>query len=199
MRAAPIGPARAGFGATLASLRLREGDGDGALLALSESNSTEMGDAVRERRSLITARVEAKRGDLSGAAQALAGNQTVEAAETRANIFEQAADWPAARDALTVLAAGAVPDSGPLNGDQVRIMLRLATAAARAGDGATLASLRDKMKSRIGSGAQADLFRLLTAEPVRGTADLARARTEMGLARAITADSDQKKPPARTP
>jgi hypothetical protein len=98
-----------------------------------------------------------------------------------------------------VLAAGAVPDSGPLNGDQVRIMLRLATAAARAGDGATLASLRDKMKSRIGSGAQADLFRLLTAEPVRGTADLARARTEMGLARAITADSDQKKPPARTP
>ncbi len=35
------------FGATLATLRLREGDADGALLALSESNSADMDDAVR--------------------------------------------------------------------------------------------------------------------------------------------------------
>ena len=52
------------------------------------------------------------------------------------------------------------------------VMLRLATAAARAGDEATLTALRVKLGTRLGSGPQADLFRLLTVEPVRGTADI---------------------------
>jgi hypothetical protein len=199
MRAAPYGPARAGFGATLATLRLREGDGDGALLALSESNSADMGDAVRERRALITARVEAERGHIGGAIEALADSQTPAADEARAAILEKAQDWPAARDALSVLAAHVVPDSGTLNDAQLRIMLRLATAATRAGDDATLEALREKLRSRLGTGPQADLFRLLTAEPVRGTADLGRARTELGLARAVTENLGPKKPAAKTP
>jgi hypothetical protein len=97
------------------------------------------------------------------------------------------------------VAAREVPDSGMLNDAQVRLMLRLATAATRAGDDATLTSLREKTRSRIGTGSQTDLFRLLTAEPVRGTADLGRSRAEMGLARAITADIGSKKPVARPP
>jgi hypothetical protein len=200
LRAAPFGAARAGFGATLATLRLREGDGDGALVALSESNSDDMPDTVRERRALISARVGTKRGDPRGAAAALSGSHTREADEERAAILEQARDWPAARDALAVLVARVVPDTGVLlDAPQLRTVLRLATAAARADDNATLSGLRERLKSRIGTGAQADMFRLLTAEPVRGTGDLARARTEIGLARAITADVDLKKPPARTP
>jgi hypothetical protein len=199
MRAAPYGPARAGFGATLATLRLREGDRDGALVALSESSSADMGDAVRDRRALITARVEAERGHMPAAVEALASDHTAEADETRAAMLEKAQDWPAARDALIVLAAHEVPDSGMLNAAQTGILLRLATAATRAGDDATLASLREKTQSRVGTGPQADLFRLLTAEPVRGTADLGRARAEMGLARAITADIDPKKSASKTP
>jgi hypothetical protein len=199
MRAAPYGSARAGFGATLATLRLHENDGDGALLALSESNSADMADAVKERRALITARVEAQRGHTRSAVEALADSDTPDADEERAAILEQANDWPAARDALTTLAARVVPDSGTLDDKQLRIMLRLATAAARAGDDATLASLRDKLRTRLGSGPQADLFRLLTEAPVRGTADLGRARAEMGLARAITADAGPKKTMAKTP
>jgi hypothetical protein len=100
---------------------------------------------------------------------------------------------------LSVLAARVVPDSGTIDPAQLQIMLRLATAATRAGDDATLASLRERLRSRLGSGPQADLFRLLTAEPVRGTADLGRARTELGLARAVTQDMSPKKPAARTP
>jgi len=199
MRNAPFGPARAEFGATLATLRLHEDDGDGALLALSESNSADMGDAVRERRALITARVEAERGHVGGAVDALSGSQSREAVETRANILEQAKDWPAARDALLALAALAVPDTGMLDNAQLGIMLRLATAATRAGDDATLASLRDKLHTRIGTGPQADMFRLLTAAPVRGTADLGRARAELGLAHSITADMTPKKSAAKTP
>jgi hypothetical protein len=199
MRAAPYGPARAGFGATLATMRLREGDGDGAILALSESNSADMDDAVRERRALITAQVEAGRGHVGGAIAALTDSNSPEADEARAAILEKAQDWPAARDALKVLAARVVPDSGTITQAQLQIMLRLATAATRAGDDATLASLREKSRSRLGSGPRADLFRLLTAEPVRGTADLGRARTELGLARAVTQDMGPKKPAARTP
>jgi hypothetical protein len=204
MRAAPYGAARAGFGATLATLRLREGDGDGAMLALSESNSADMGDAVRDRRALIAARVEAKRGDLPGAVEALSAAHTQDADEERAAILERAQDWPGARDALTILAARVVPDPcvspcGPLDNAQLGIVLRLTTAATRAGDDATLAALRERLSTRIGAGPQGDMFRLLTAQPVRGTADLGRARAEMGFARSVAADMGPKKPAARTP
>jgi hypothetical protein len=198
MRAAPFGPARAAFGATLATLRLHEGDGDGAILALSESNSSDMGDAVRGRRALITARVEAKRGQIQSAIEALANSQTPEAEEARAAILEQAQDWPAARDALAVLVAHELPASGMLDEVQLQVVLRLATAATRANDDVTLAALRDRLRTRIGTGPRADMFRLLTEAPVRSTADLVRARAEMGLARAITADVGSKKA-AKTP
>jgi hypothetical protein len=134
----------------------------------------------------------------------LSGDRTPEADEARAAIFEQAQDWPAARDALVVLAARVVPDPcvnacGVLDDRQRQIVLRLATAATRADDDATLTSLREKLTTRIGNGPRADMFRLLTTEPVRGTGDLARARSEIGLARAVTADLDPKKPATKTP
>jgi hypothetical protein len=193
MRAAPLGPARAGFGATLATVRLREGDLDGAVLALSESSSADMPEEIRDRRALITARVEAARGNTGSAVDVLAGTKTQPADEARAAILENAKEWPAARDALATLVARQVPAAGMLDEPQLRLVLRLVTAAARADDNATLASLREKLLSRIGNGSEADLFRLLTAEPVRGTADLSRARAEIGLARAITAEASPKK------
>ena len=95
-----------------------------------------MGDAVRDRRALITARVEALRGHVGGAVEALADSHSPEADEARAAILERARDWPAARDALSLLAARVVPDSGTLNEAQLGIVLRLATAATRRlGDG----------------------------------------------------------------
>ena len=194
MRAAPIGPARAGFGATLATMRLLEDDGDGALVALSESNSDDMPAPVRERRALITARVEAKRGHVRSAVEALANIDSPAANETRAAILEQARDWPAAVKALTALAAGSVPASGPVNDDQVRILVRLATAATHAADETTLGTLRERFQARIGSGAAGDMFRLLTEAPVHGTADLTRARAEISLARAVAAETAAPKP-----
>jgi tetratricopeptide (TPR) repeat protein len=199
MRAAPLGPGRAGFGATLATVRLNEGDSDGALVALSESNSADMPDPVRERRAVLIARVQAKRGDAAGALEALAGIQSREADETRAAVLEQAHDWPAATDALAILAARVVPAEGVLNDEQRAVVLRLATAAERAGDNAELASLREKTGARIGAGPDADMFRLLTEAPVRGTADLVRSRAEMGLARSLTANTNPRKPPPKNP
>ena len=189
MRAASPGPARAGFGATLASLRLREGDPNGAVVALSESSSADMPEPVRERRAVITAQVDAKRGDVRGAIETLAGAKDAEADSARAAILEQAKDWPAARDALKALADRTIPPEGKLVEAQQRLLLRLATAAAHAGDDAALTSLRETMQPRFGAGASADMFRLLTAAPVRGVADLGRARAEMGLARSIAGGS----------
>jgi hypothetical protein len=187
MRAAPLGPARAALGATLATVRLHENDPDGALLALSESNASDMPDAVRARRALITARVEARRGHIDAAMAALAGVKTVAADEARANILERAKRWPQAVDALNTLVAREVPATGALNGGQTRLLLRLAAAATHAGDQAALTALREKMGARIGTGPVADTFRVLTEAPIRGTADLARARAELGVAEAITA------------
>ena len=189
MRAASPGPARAGFGATLAALRLREGDPNGAVVALSESSSADMPEPVRERRAVITAQVDAKRGDVRGAIETLAGAKDAEADSARAAILEQAKDWPAARDALKALADRTIPPEGKLVEAQQRLLLRLATAAAHAGDDAALTSLRETMQPRFGAGASADMFRLLTAAPVRGVADLGRARAEMGLARSIAGGS----------
>ena len=67
-------------------------------------------------------------------------------------------------------------------------MLRLATAAARAGDDVALASLREHDTARMGSGPVAELFRLLTADQVRSVADLKRAGREAALARALSGD-----------
>jgi hypothetical protein len=157
-----------------------------------------MDDAFRQRRSLIAARIEAKRGHTNDAVTMLASVLTLEADEARAAILEHAQQWPAARDALTRLAARVVPDSGTLDDAQLRVVLRLATAAARADDNATLASLRDKLGARVGSGAQADMFRLLTAPPVRGTSDLPRARADLGSIRGLADDQAPKKTAATT-
>ena len=203
MRAAPFGPARAGFGATLATRPpARRRCATAPLLALSESNSADMDDAVRERRALITARVEAKRGNAGEAAAALSGNQTPEAEEARAAILEHAQDWPAARDALATLAARVVPDSRDARTTRsCRLCCRLGHCrdARRATTMRLWPHCATNWARRIGSGPQADMFRLLTAAPVRGTADLARARAEMGVARAVAADMGPKKTAAKTP
>ena len=79
--------------------------------------------------------------------------------------------------------AKTVPPEGRLDDAQRRTLLRLATAAARAGDEAALAALRQREGTRMGSGPLADMFRLLTADQVRSVADLKRSGQEAALAR----------------
>ena len=93
---------------------------------------------------------------------------TRSAAEARASILEQAKDWAGADRALASYVAKTVPETGDLDDAARRSLLRLATAAARAGDEATLATLREQQEARMGTGPLADMFRLLTADPVHG-------------------------------
>jgi hypothetical protein len=181
MQAANSGMARAGFGARLAALRLREGDAAGALAALDASAAAALPAELTERRAL----------------GALATLDSPAADEARATILERGNDWPAAQRALTDYAGRTVAAAGNLDDAQRRILLRLATAAARAGDDAALTALRQREGARMGSGPLADMFRLLTADQVRGVADLKRAGQETALARALPGQLKALLPPAR--
>ena len=80
-----------------------------------------------------------------------------------------------------------------------RIVVRYATAAAQAGDDATLALLRTADGPRMPAGAFGDMFRLLTAAPVHVSADLPRAGRETALARELPKALDALRPPIATP
>jgi hypothetical protein len=184
MRGAPAGASRARFGARLAALRMRESDDGGALDALIESASPDVPPELSDQRTLLFARASAGRGEIAVATAILDDIPGQAADETRAEILERAQDWPGAAHALAALAARTVTASGPLNDAQRSTLLRLATAASRAGDAATLRALGKELR-RMGTGPSAAMFHLLTAEPVRAMADLKRAGQEIGLVRSL--------------
>lgn len=188
MRAAPTGSIRAGFGARLAALLARNGDLPAALAALDASTALELPPSLRERRALLRSSILARQGDRKAAIAAVADVGSPAGDEARAAILEENGDWPAAEQALTAYAQRTIPANGTIDDGQRRTLLRLATAAARAGDDAALSSLRAREDARMGTGPLAELFRLMTAPPVRDPADLARAGREIGLARALPAD-----------
>ncbi|HEY2620633.1 MAG TPA: hypothetical protein VGI78_25055 [Acetobacteraceae bacterium] len=176
------GVARAGFGERLAALRLREGDAAGALAALDASVAPDLPAELVEHRTLLAAAADARRGDSEHALAALGTLDSAAADEARATIMERANNWAAAQRALGDYAARTVPAQGKLDDAQRRTLLRLATAAARAGDDTALTALRQREGARMETGPLADMFRLLTADQVRSAADLKRSGQETALA-----------------
>jgi hypothetical protein len=182
----PIAKARLGVG--LATLESREGDDAGALSVLEASQTQDLPPELIEQRLLAQAASVARLGDPVAAASKLAPIRTARAAEARAQILETTADWAAAEQAWADCASLALPNSGTLDEAQARIVLRLATATARAGDDMKLAGLRDQYGARIDAGPLGDMFRLLTAEPIRTQADIGRSQKEVSLAASLPAD-----------
>jgi hypothetical protein len=221
MRASHVPETRADLGATLAAMRLREGNAAGALSALSASASASadgppassgsppdpasspaepinaasrpllaqpspsLPPALVERRALIAAQASARTGDLDAARAALSALATPSALLARAAIEEQAHDWAAAARALGTYVAQVVPADGPLDDAGRNTVLRWASAASQAGDTAALAELRQREAARMDATPLAGMFRLLTADPAHGTADLSRVAQETKLARAL--------------
>jgi hypothetical protein len=188
MNATPEGPARAEIGARLAAVRLDQQDPAGALEALSASVADHLPAAVDEARTITFARATAARGGLAAATAALAALATPAADEARATLFEQAKDWRGAEGALLNYAQKTVPPDGPLAEAPANVLLRLASAAARAGDEALLARLRERELARMPAGKLADMFRLLTERPVQGVSDLPRAAKEAAFASGVPAE-----------
>ncbi|MDR3533182.1 MAG: hypothetical protein P4L90_21815 [Rhodopila sp.] len=188
LRSARSDTAKARFGNSLATLESREGNDAGTLATLDGSEGHDLPPELVEQRTILRANAVARRGDPAGAAAMLVPLHTGHAAEVRAQILENAADWAGAAQAWSECAALQLPESGALDDAQTRTMLRLATATARAGDDAGLATLRLKYGTRIGSGPLGDMFRLLTAEPIRTSKDIQRSSQEVSLAASLPAD-----------
>jgi hypothetical protein len=107
-------------------------------------------------------------------------------AEARADIAAAAGDWAETAAALSELAEAQLPPTDrALDEAQRRLLVRLAAAAALAGDGATLASLATTRGQQMANGPFAEPFRLLTSDPVAGAADLPRLAAEVALARSL--------------
>jgi hypothetical protein len=185
MAATPPGAAKAELGQRLAAMHLDLHDPAGALEALSASAADNLPPPLTEARTIAFARATAARGALEPATAALAALDSSAADEARASLLEQAKDWPGATAALLAYAGKTVPAQGMLGETPAQVLLRLASAAAQAGDETILAQLRDRELPRIPPGKTADLLRVLTERPVQGVSDLPRAAKEAALARGV--------------
>jgi hypothetical protein len=187
MRSAASDVARARLGAALATLASREKDDTGALAMLDASEGSGFPADLVEQRAVLRATAMARHGDPQGAVAVLAAVRTGPAAAARGQILENANDWAAAAQAWSDCASLTVPASGPLDAPGTQTILRLTTATARANDDAGLAALRGKYADRIGAGPLGDMFRLLTAEPIRTSTDIGRSKRETNLAQSLPA------------
>jgi len=180
--ASPAGVVRAELGGQLAATRQLLGDSEGALSALGATAIDTLPPPVLEARVLTWARATAALGDAARAAAALETLDTPAALELRGRLLEKAKDWNGAAAALRRYADRMLPAEGALTEPQGVTLLRLATAAAQAGDEVMLARLRDHDLARMPPGRTADMFRMLTSTPVELPEDLPRARHEAALA-----------------
>jgi hypothetical protein len=179
---------KARFGASLATLEARDGNDAAAQAALDKSDGRDLPPDLVEQRTILRAGAVAHLGDIAAAETMLSPLHTAPAAQARAQLLENASDWAGAAKAWADATSLTLPKSGALDETQTKAVLRLATATARAGDTVGLAELRLNFGERIGTGPLPDMFRLLTAEPIRTTADMGRSKQEMGLAASLPND-----------
>jgi tetratricopeptide (TPR) repeat protein len=175
---------RARTGLRLARLKLADGDAAAALAVLGGSEPHQPPPALATERLVLRARALAASGDPSAARALLARSEEPAALDARAELAAQAGDWAEAVAALKRLARSSLPAPGnPLDGDQRRILLRLAVAASLSGETETLSGLARDHGAAMATGPLSEPFRLLTGGPVRGASDLPRVSAELRLAR----------------
>lgn len=182
-RMAP-GEARAALGLRLATLRLGERDPQGALEALSASGAPGLPPPLVRDRTLLAARAEARRGHRALALEALAALGPA-GDEAIAELQAEARDFPAAALALGRHLLALTPAQGPLPEAAARVALRQAALLALAGDERGIAALRGSHGGRFAAGPLREGFEALTADPVRGLADLPRMARELNLFRGL--------------
>jgi hypothetical protein len=187
LRSAKSDVAKARVGARLGALEAQQNDDAGVLATLDASEGADLPPDLVEQRAVLRANAMARQGNPSGAVAILAGMKTPEATAALAQILENAKDWVGAEQAWLACAALTVPAEGALDEAATRTLLRLATATARSGDESGLTALRVKHADRVGAGPLGDMFRLLTAEPIRAVSDIGRSKQEMSLAESLPA------------
>lgn len=181
------GAIRAGLGLRLAKLRLAEGDAEGAQAALTASTVPDLPPPLALDRSITLARAEARRGQLPQAVERLQALGP-SGAEALAELLIDAQDWTGAAAAMAVHLRTALPATPePLADSHRFLLLRQAAILALAGDAAGLSLLRSQYAERMQGGSLAEPFMALTADPLRGLADLPRLQRELRLFQGVPA------------
>jgi hypothetical protein len=176
---------RGAIGARLAALRAQEGDTAGVLSSLDLTEGEGLDPSLAERRALLRAQALARRGARAEAERILAPLGPAGAA-LRADLRAEGRDWAGAAAAMAEhLAASLPPEPAPLAQDHRVALARAAAYAALAGDEAALATLRESHQARMADGPLAEVFGVLTSDPLRGVADLPRLQRELGAMRLL--------------
>ena len=179
------GPTRAMLGLRQGGLLLANGDAAGTLTALQASATTPLPDQLAIDRSILGARAEARLGRREVAVAALQALGPA-GAEPLSQLLAEAQDWAGAAKAFAGYLDAVLPAaSAPLDEGHRRLVLRQAAMLVLAGDEAGLAALRGGYGPRIGEGPLNEAFTLLTADQLRGLADLPRLQRELQLFRAM--------------
>lgn len=173
--------AQAEFGFRLAQMEIDAGDAASAEALLSEIDRSGVPPEYEGQRTMLLARARAAQGDFAGAATVLLTLTSGEANDLRADYYARAGDWQRSLETLDAMVAATLPDTGALNDKQQDLLLREATAAVQAGNGAALKRLA-KFENRL-TPPRTDLFRVLTATDVKGPEDLPRAARELTIAK----------------
>jgi hypothetical protein len=177
---------KAELGVRLAGLLADRGDAKGALAVLDASDDSALDSPLVTQRGLLRARLLAASGRQSDALGILSGVKGEPAIELQAKILEDRHDWAAAGKLLDSLIADASFAARP---EQVQrdMILRLANDESEAGDMAALRRLRSAQGARFASGPGAELFAVLTQEPIQAVDDLPRSGRELQAVRALPA------------
>ena len=179
------GVSRATLGQRLAAARLAEGDSSGALAALSDSAATGLPEGLTQDRAVLAAQADARQGRQAEAVAALRALGPAGQAAL-SEVLADAADWSGAAAALEAHLAATLSSAPAVLGDtERRRLLRQAALLALAGEDTALARLREAQADRMGEGPLAEAFQLLTADPLRGLADLPRLQRELQLFRTL--------------
>ncbi len=134
-------------------------------------------------RALLLARADLALGRVDAALDALADRHDPQSEALRADTLEQRQDWAGEAASLERLLVLQAPPAGPLDGAQQDLVLRLAGAAARAGDQGELRQIANAWSVRLTDPRRRATLQVLTEDHVVAAADLARSAADLKMAR----------------
>jgi tetratricopeptide (TPR) repeat protein len=177
---------KAELGVRLAGLLADRGDAKGALGILDQADDSALDSRLVTQRGLLRARLLAESGRQTDALGILSAMQGDAAILLQAHILEDRHDWAAAGKLLETL-VGTPSFTGKPDQIQRDMILRLANDESEAGDMTALRRLRSAQGARFASGPGAELFAVLTQEPIQAVDDLPRSGRELQAVRALPA------------
>lgn len=190
MATTPRGAGLAKLGLELARLDLDQDNGAGAATALDDGAVADLPSDLVAARSFARARAAATAGDVDLALAQLAPLHGADVEDLRAREQASRQDWRGQQASIAALAALRLPATGPLGPAGEELVLRLASAALRAGDRAEVDRLGTVWSQRFTDPGRLRLLRLFTSREVATVADLPRSALELTSARTIFSTPD---------